>query len=132
VERLPSERASLRADAREPSAHPRGSGDPRWRPPSQHGRNRRCRRVGLDHLWRTFKSSERRLRSGERLILLSDRITERRMTDGATFEVDALKGALRAESPTAACTAMAIQRAVTDGWQEPLQDDATVVVMAIA
>jgi hypothetical protein len=55
------------------------------------------------------------------------------MTDGARFGVDGLKGALReAENPTAAGTAMAIQRAVTDGWQEPLQDDATVVAMAIA
>jgi hypothetical protein len=29
-------------------------------------------------------------------------------------------------------TAMAIQQAVTDCWREPLEDDATVVVLAVA
>jgi hypothetical protein len=45
-------------------------------------------------------------------------------------------GALRAarrdgSDPTAARTAMAIQQAVTDCWREPLEDDGTVVVMAV-
>lgn len=48
------------------------------------------------------------------------------------FGVDGLRGALeRADNPTAASTAMAIQHAVTECWQEPLEDDATAVVMAI-
>jgi hypothetical protein len=43
-----------------------------------------------------------------------------------------LQGALaEAEHPTAAYTAMAIQQAVTRSWKEPLDDDATVVVMAV-
>jgi hypothetical protein len=32
---------------------------------------------------------------------------------------------------TAAATAMAIQQAVTSSWTEPLEDDATVVVLAV-
>lgn len=79
-----------------------------------------------------YHASERELHPGERLILLTDGITKRRMEDGGIFGVDGLKHALeRAENPTAASTAMAIQQAVTDCWREPLQDDGTVVVMAI-
>jgi hypothetical protein len=40
-----------------------------------------------------------------------------------------LTGALLPTEPAA--TAMAIQRTVTDCWSEPLQDDATVVVLAV-
>ena len=46
--------------------------------------------------------------------------------------MDGLKRSLaRADNPTAASTAMAIQQAITDDWAEPLEDDATIVVMAI-
>jgi serine phosphatase RsbU (regulator of sigma subunit) len=80
----------------------------------------------------TFRPTERQLHPGERLILLTDGITERRTEDGGTFGLDGLRGALeRADSPTAAATAMAILRAVTDCWAEPLEDDATVVVLAV-
>lgn len=80
-----------------------------------------------------FKPTERQLNPGERLILLTDGITERRVEGGGKFGVDGLKRALeRAENATAASTAMAIQQAVTDCWREPLEDDGTVVVMAIA
>ena len=80
-----------------------------------------------------FEPAERQLQPGERLILLTDGITERHTEDGGKFGVDGLRRALeRAENPTAAATAMAIQHAVTDCWSEPLEDDATVVVMAVA
>jgi serine phosphatase RsbU (regulator of sigma subunit) len=80
----------------------------------------------------TFQAAERQLHSGERLILVTDGVTERRMEGGGQFGVDGLQSALeRAESPTAASTAMAIQQAVTDCWREALEDDATVVVMAV-
>jgi serine phosphatase RsbU (regulator of sigma subunit) len=89
--------------------------------------------LGTDEDQPSFQTAERRLSPGERLILLTDGITGRHIEGGGTFGVDGLRQALdNAENPTAACTAMAIQHAVTDSWQEPLEDDATVVVMAIA
>jgi serine phosphatase RsbU (regulator of sigma subunit) len=81
----------------------------------------------------SFEPAERQLQPGERLILLTDGITERHTEDGGKFGLEGLRRALeRAENPTAAATAMAIQRAVTDCWSEPLEDDATVVVIAVA
>ncbi|HWC85048.1 MAG TPA: SpoIIE family protein phosphatase [Solirubrobacteraceae bacterium] len=80
-----------------------------------------------------FKATERQLKPGERLILLTDGITERHMEGAGTFGIDGLRRAVdNAVDPTAACTAMAIQQAVTDCWREPLEDDGTVVVMAVA
>jgi serine phosphatase RsbU (regulator of sigma subunit) len=79
-----------------------------------------------------FQPTKRQLHPGERLILLTDGITQRKMENGGTFGIEGLRRALnRAENATAASTAMAIQQAVTDCWREPLQDDGTVVVMAI-
>jgi serine phosphatase RsbU (regulator of sigma subunit) len=72
------------------------------------------------------------LHPGERLILVTDGIIERKVKGGGAFGVDGIKQALdRADSPSAASTAMAIHRAVTESWREPLEDDATVVVMAV-
>jgi serine phosphatase RsbU (regulator of sigma subunit) len=88
--------------------------------------------LGTGDLEPTFRATERRLHPGERLILLTDGITERHTTDGGKFGIDGLREALeRTENPTAAATAMAIQQTVTDCWTEPLQDDATVVVLAV-
>jgi serine phosphatase RsbU (regulator of sigma subunit) len=79
-----------------------------------------------------FELSQRQFDRGERLILLTDGISERRLEGGGTFGVEGLRRAVAsAESTTAAGTAMAIQRAVTDSWREPLEDDGTVVVMAV-
>jgi serine phosphatase RsbU (regulator of sigma subunit) len=81
----------------------------------------------------SFTATERQLKPGERLILLTDGITGRHMEGGGTFGIDGLQHAIdNAVDPTAACTAMAIQEAVTDCWREPLEDDGTVVVMAVA
>ena len=80
---------------------------------------------------RTFTISRRGLASGERLILVTDGITERKTASG-TFGVDGIRSALAGlETPTAAGTAMAILNAVTSCWREPLEDDGTVVVLAI-
>ncbi len=80
----------------------------------------------------SFELTRRRLHAGERLILVTDGITERQMEGGGAFGVEGIKQALeRAESGTAASTALAIQQAVTDCWKEPLQDDGTVLVMSI-
>jgi serine phosphatase RsbU (regulator of sigma subunit) len=90
------------------------------------------RPLGADVKKPKFKLTKRQLRSGERLILVTDGIIERRMEGGGTFGVDGLKEALeRSDSTSAASTAMAIQQAVSECWREPLEDDATVVVMAI-
>jgi serine phosphatase RsbU (regulator of sigma subunit) len=79
-----------------------------------------------------FKLTKRQLRAGERLILVTDGVVNRRMEGGGTFGVEGLREALaRTESTSAASTAMAIQGSVTECWREPLEDDATVVVMAI-
>ena len=80
-----------------------------------------------------FEVSARQLHPGDRLILVTDGIIDRHVEGGGRFGVDGLRAAIEhAESPTAASTALAIQRAVTESWQEPLEDDATVVVMAVA
>ena len=89
--------------------------------------------LGTGDAERTFEATACRLHPGERLILLTDGILERHTEGGGRFGIDGLKRALeRAEKPTAASTAMAIQQTVTDCWTEPLEDDATAVVMAIA
>jgi len=76
--------------------------------------------------------TDTRLARGERLILITDGVLERRIKGGGRFGADGLQAAVtRAARPTAAATTMAIQRAVTDSWKDPLQDDATVVVLAV-
>ena len=73
-----------------------------------------------------------RLESADRLVLITDGITERRVKGGGTFGLDGLRRAVReAPAATAAATAMAIQQAVTSCWAEPLEDDATLVVLAV-
>jgi serine phosphatase RsbU (regulator of sigma subunit) len=65
-------------------------------------------------------------------VLVTDGITERTVEGGGHFGVDGLRRAVQAaEAPTAAATAMAVQQAVTTCWTEPLEDDATLVVLAV-
>jgi len=79
-----------------------------------------------------FETSERQLTSGERLILLTDGIVQRRTDTGGTFGVDGIRRAVRhADSASAPATAMAIAKAIVSSWREPLEDDATVAVMAV-
>lgn len=80
-----------------------------------------------------FTLTERQLTSDERLIFVTDGITERRTEGGGRFGIEGIRRAVAdVESPTAAATAMAILQAVTDCWREPLEDDGTVVVMCVA
>ena len=88
--------------------------------------------LGAGDAERQFTATERVLRSDERVILVTDGITERRMEGGGRFGADGIASAIAGlEHPTAAATAMAILQAVTDCWREPLEDDGTVAVLAI-
>ena len=79
---------------------------------------------------RAFALTERRLASGQRLILVTDGVTQRRTQHGA-FGTDGIRQAMAdLQTPTAATTAMAILQRLTNCWHEPLQDDGTVVVLS--
>jgi AcrR family transcriptional regulator len=81
----------------------------------------------------TFASTERMLHSGERVILVTDGVTGRRTEDGGRFGVDGIRRAIAGiEYPTAAATAMAVLHGVSSCWREPLEDDGTVAVLAVA
>ncbi len=81
----------------------------------------------------TFTPTERQLASHERLILVTDGITQRRTEDGGQFGIAGIRRAVAAvQTPTAAATAMAILQAVTASWSEPLEDDGTVVVLCVS
>lgn len=81
----------------------------------------------------TFQLTERQFAAQERLILVTDGITERRTADGGQFGIDGIRRAVAAvQTPTAAATAMAILQAVTQSWTEPLEDDGTVVVLCVS
>ncbi len=89
--------------------------------------------LGTEQPGRGYRADERQLHPGERLVLITDGVTERHAEGGGRFGLDGVRAAIaRAEYPTAAATAMAIHAAITASWSEPLEDDATVVVMAIA
>lgn len=89
--------------------------------------------LGAGDLDPDLTPTETQLRRGQRLILVTDGITHRKTKGGGRFGADGLQAAISASgSHSAAATTMAIQRAVTDCWQEPLEDDATVVVLAIS
>jgi serine phosphatase RsbU (regulator of sigma subunit) len=79
-----------------------------------------------------LQATTRRLRSGERLVLVTDGITQRRTEGGGVFGPAGIREALAPlESASAAASAMAILQAVTDCWHEPLEDDGTVVVLCV-
>jgi AcrR family transcriptional regulator len=86
--------------------------------------------LGLWERERRFSRRQRRLEPGERLILHSDGITARRTAEGL-FGLDGVERAVRdAPSRSATATARAIQEAVMRSSEDPLQDDAVVVVLA--
>jgi serine phosphatase RsbU (regulator of sigma subunit) len=79
-----------------------------------------------------YDTSLVQLDPGERLVLLTDGVTERAVRNGRTFGLAGVRDAVaRAAAPTAAATAMAILDAVSHAWTKPLQDDATLVVLAV-
>jgi AcrR family transcriptional regulator len=86
--------------------------------------------LGLFERERRFTRHQRRLADGERLIMHSDGITARRTADGL-FGLDGIERAARAAtSRSATGIARAIQEAVMSAAEDPLQDDAVVIVLA--
>jgi serine phosphatase RsbU (regulator of sigma subunit) len=80
----------------------------------------------------TFEVAAVSLDPGDRLVLYTDGITERFVKGGGRFGVDGMQHAVQAAgATTAAATAMAIQDAVVSAATDPLQDDATLVVLAV-
>jgi serine phosphatase RsbU (regulator of sigma subunit) len=72
----------------------------------------------------------RRLEDGERLILLSDAVLERPTVDGGTLGLDGVRDAVvKAPLTSAAGTLRAIEDAMREAVEDPLSDDATVVVI---
>ena len=65
-------------------------------------------------------------------MLVTDGITERRTEDGGVFGEEGIRRALATVGDaTAAASARAIMQAVVECWREPLEDDATVVVLRV-
>jgi len=74
--------------------------------------------------------NERRMADGERLLLLSDAIIHRPTIDGETLGLPGIREAVvKAPLASAAGTLRAIEDAVREAVEDPLSDDATVVVL---
>jgi serine phosphatase RsbU (regulator of sigma subunit) len=72
------------------------------------------------------------LAAGERLLLLTDGVVDRGVAGGGRFGIDGVVRAIAdARATTAAATAMAILDAVAVASADPLEDDATLVVLAV-
>jgi serine phosphatase RsbU (regulator of sigma subunit) len=73
---------------------------------------------------------ERRLEDGDRLMLLSDAVLDRPTLDGGTLGLDGVAEAVvKAPVASAAGTLRAVEDAVREAVEDPLSDDATVVVL---
>jgi serine phosphatase RsbU (regulator of sigma subunit) len=80
----------------------------------------------------TFTVTQRELHADERIIFVTDGVTQRRTEDGGRFGVEGIRSAIAGlDHPTAAATAMAVLQAVSNCWREPLDDDGTVAVLAV-
>jgi serine phosphatase RsbU (regulator of sigma subunit) len=87
--------------------------------------------LGLGPADRDFTVSHRRLEPGERLLLLSDGVLDRKRSGGGTIGLDGIRGAVaRARDLSAPSAVRAIEDAIHDASSDPLEDDATVVVFA--
>jgi hypothetical protein len=87
--------------------------------------------LGLPVGERTFTANRRRLGRGERLLLYSDGVTERRRTDGTLLGLDGLLAILRTgPAASAAEIIRSLHDAVIDASPKPLRDDATMLLLA--
>ena len=87
--------------------------------------------LGLGDATRRFELQRHRLGRGERLLLASDGVLARRTRGGGRFGLDGVRGALRDTTDAApAATVRALEDALTRSSRNPLEDDATIVVLA--
>jgi serine phosphatase RsbU (regulator of sigma subunit) len=97
------------------------------------GGNREYAALGTGDAEREFTASARRLAPGERLLLLSDGVLQRRTTDGAPFGLDGLRSVLQGvEMTSAPALVRQLSDAITGASTEPLEDDATIVVFSLS
>jgi serine phosphatase RsbU (regulator of sigma subunit) len=73
---------------------------------------------------------QRRLVPGERLLLLSDGVLERRARHGRPLGMAGVRAAVARSGVGAAATVRAIEDAIASASADPLEDDATIVVLA--
>ena len=86
--------------------------------------------LGAGDRTRSFRLHRRRLDSGERVVLHSDGVVARRSPSGEGFGVAGIENAAgAARGVSAAATARSIQHAVVRFSQDPVEDDATVLVL---
>jgi serine phosphatase RsbU (regulator of sigma subunit) len=87
--------------------------------------------LGIRFTERTFPVLSTPVRPGDRLLLYSDGVSERRSTDGGRIGEDGLRTMLgELGSRSAAMTVRGLQDAVLKVSPEPLRDDATLLVVA--
>ena len=87
--------------------------------------------LGMRFSERTFPVLTALVGPGERLLLYSDGVSERRTADGRRLGEDGLRAILTELGPrSAATTVRGLQDAVIDASPEALRDDATLLVIA--
>lgn len=80
---------------------------------------------------RSFERNQHRLESGDRLILYSDGITERRTTTGRLGVAGLIHAVRCAVDDSAVATAIAVEHAVVGASDAPISDDATQLVLRV-
>jgi serine phosphatase RsbU (regulator of sigma subunit) len=87
--------------------------------------------LGLGALDRRFTIQRHRLARGERLLLVSDGVLDRPTDGGERFGLAGVTAALRGRpGASPAETVRALQEAILTRSRDPLEDDATIVVLA--
>ena len=87
--------------------------------------------LGIRFAERAFPVLSAVVGPGDRLLLYSDGVSERRTTDGGRIGENGLRAILAELGPrSAATTVRGLQDAVIDASREPLRDDATLLVVA--
>jgi serine phosphatase RsbU (regulator of sigma subunit) len=87
--------------------------------------------LGVFERARTFHHHQRRLVDGDRLVLYSDGVSRRRTGDGFFGTEGIVRAATTTGRRSATASARAIQEAVVSASEDPLPDDAAVVVLAV-